>query len=442
LSLGAASAPAVLPRRVLEQLAASRQRTQILTGWVQLGILTLFAVLYTLAPKPISAGAPFEPVPWVLGIYAVFTLGRLSFAYRRELPPWVLMLSAIIDVLILMVAIWSFHLQYRQPAAFYLKAPTLLYVFIFIALRALSYRPSYVLVSGGAAAIGWLVLATYAIVEPGGMERVTRDYVAYMTDARILVGAEIDKVISIVVVTLVLAYAVSRSRKLLESAVAEQTAAETLARFLAPDVAQSLRSADAMPRLGDAVEREAAAMFLDLRGFTRIAASMSPLDTIDLLRAYQRVVVPVIHRHGGTITTFLGDGIMVVFGGIRPSEHYAADAARTTTDLLAAFDVWARSRVNDGAPLLAMGIGVECGTVVCGPVGDEQRLELAVIGDPVNRAAKFQTHTKAEGVRALISASAYARALEQGYRREPAPPIRLRRDVAGLADPADLVCLG
>jgi adenylate cyclase len=217
LSLGAASAPAVLPRRVLEQLAASRQRTQLLTGWVQLGILTLFAVLYTLAPKPISAGAPFEPVPWVLGIYAVFTLGRLSFAYRRELPPWVLMLSAILDVLILMVAIWSFHLQYQQPAAFYLKAPTLLYVFIFIALRALSYRPSYVLVSGGAAAIGWLVLATYAIVEPGGMERVTRDYVAYMTDARILVGAEIDKVISIVVVTLVLAYAVSRSRKLLKA---------------------------------------------------------------------------------------------------------------------------------------------------------------------------------------------------------------------------------
>ena len=37
-----------------------------------------------------------------------------------------------------------FHIQYGQPAAFYLKAPTVLYVFIFIALRALSLAPIYV----------------------------------------------------------------------------------------------------------------------------------------------------------------------------------------------------------------------------------------------------------------------------------------------------------
>lgn len=446
--VGAANAPRpsqarrALPPRVQAQLAAHRRHTQVLTGWVQLGIVGLFAALYAVAPKAFTSSAPFEPVPLVLGAYAPFTLFRLALAYRRELPPWVLVLSAVLDMAILMATIWSFHLQYEQPAAFYLKAPTLLYVFIFIALRALSYRPAYVLASGAAAAVGWLVLVVYAVSEPDGAARVTRDYVAYMTDARILIGAEIDKIVSIVVVTLLLAYAVARSRRLLESAVAEQTAADTLARFLAPEVAESLRNAADMPRLGDGVEREATVMFIDLRGFTRFAATVPARQTIALLRAYQAIAVPIVHRHGGTITTYLGDGIMVVFGGMRPSRTSAADAIRAARDLLAAFQTWTRQRAEAGLPALVIGIGIDSGTVVCGPVGDEQRLEFAVIGDPVNRAAKLQQHTKAAGTPALASAYTYRLAIEQGYADPgPGPRRRAQAPVEGIGTQVEVVYL-
>ena len=43
------------------------------------------------------------------------------------------------DIALLMGLIYSFHYKYAQPAAFYLKVPTLLYVFLFIALRALRF---------------------------------------------------------------------------------------------------------------------------------------------------------------------------------------------------------------------------------------------------------------------------------------------------------------
>ena len=68
-----------------------------------------------------------------------------------------------------MVTIWSFHIEYSQPAAFYLKAPTLLYIFIFIALRALTLAPGYVLFTGLAAAAGWLALVGYALAGTDGM---------------------------------------------------------------------------------------------------------------------------------------------------------------------------------------------------------------------------------------------------------------------------------
>ena len=44
---------------------------------------------------------------------------------------------------------------------------------------------------------------------------VTRDYVRYLTSNSVLIGAEIDKVIAILMVTGVLALALARSRRIL-----------------------------------------------------------------------------------------------------------------------------------------------------------------------------------------------------------------------------------
>ena len=84
-----------------------------------------------------------------------------------RLPAWLLALSIIIDMALLFGLIWSFHLQYAQPPSFYLKAPTLLYVFIFIALRALRFEAKYVVFAGLAAALGWLAMVLYVVfVDP------------------------------------------------------------------------------------------------------------------------------------------------------------------------------------------------------------------------------------------------------------------------------------
>ncbi len=429
----------LLPEATQAQLAQSRRGAERLVGWIQLGVVALFALLYFAAPKTFSEDAPFAPIPWVLGGYTLFTVLRLYFSYRMVLPPWVLVMSAVADIVILLVAVWSFHVQYGQPAAFYLKAPTLLYVFIFISLRALSFSPRYLLVTGLAAAIGWLALVGYAVFEPDGTERITRDYVEYMTSASILIGAEIDKVISIIVVTVILAIAVARTRGLLVSAIAEHTAADNLSRLLEPNVAESVRTGRDTPEIGRGAEREAAVLFIDLRGFTALAAQLSPRDLIALLGRYQHLVVPIVHSHGGSITTFLGDGIMITFGAVQPSNTYAADAFRCAHTLLKGIADWSAERQKAGLSEIRVGIGIEVGLVVCGPIGDEQRLEYAVVGDTVNRAAKLQNHTKQEKVAALSSVSAYRRAKAQGYMAGAKLGSRPASHVEGIASPVDLV---
>ncbi|MFD0389294.1 hypothetical protein ACFQ4K_18305 [Tistrella bauzanensis] len=204
-----------MPARLQAAIADSQAAAERVVGWAQLGVIVLFASLYAFSPRAGGSDMMFQPVPWVLLIYTVFTVTRMWIAWRRPLPGWFLALSVVIDMALLIGLIWSFHIQYDQPAAFYLKAPTLMYVFIFIALRCLRFEPGYVLLAGGAAAAGWLVLLFYALWDGGGMSVITRDYVAYMSGPRVLIGAEVDKIVVILVVTAVLAAGLARARDML-----------------------------------------------------------------------------------------------------------------------------------------------------------------------------------------------------------------------------------
>ena len=430
-----------MPRHVARQLDEQRRLNEILTGWVQAALVVTFALLYAVSPKTAPLDAGFHPVPWALAIYALFTASRVYLAHRNRLTHAILMTSIIADTALLMITIWSFHVEYRQPAAFYLKAPTLLYVFIFIALRVLSVAPGYVLFAGLSAASGWALMLGYALLEAGGRELITRDYVVYMTSPRILLGGEIDKIVSILLVAIVLTVAAARARSLLHRAVAEGAAAAQLSRFFAPEVAATIVASDEALRPGQGRQTEAAAMFIDLRGFTPLAAMLAPCDLIGLLGEYLRTAVPVIQRNGGSISSFLGDGIMVTFGATRASPTCAADALRAAEQLLDALGAWADARSRAGRPAPGIGIGIALGTVTYGAIGDESRLEYAVIGDPVNRAAKLQNHTKVENVRALATVSAFQHAVRQGYDRTRISEILTARNVAGIGEPLDLAVI-
>ncbi|HKF71659.1 MAG TPA: adenylate/guanylate cyclase domain-containing protein [Stellaceae bacterium] len=430
-----------LPERTRQAIRADQAQAEILIAWVQLAIVTAFGLLYGLAPQAtMLAGPHFEPLPWVLGTYAVATLIRLGFAYARVLGTLLLSCGVFIDLGLLMALIWGFHVQYGQPPAFYLKVPTLLSVFIFIALRALRFEVRYVVLAGLAAAAGWACLVAYAVVTtPGAV--VMRDFVGYMTGNRILIGAEVEKVLVILVVTGVLALAITRARRLLVRAAVDGAAARDLARFFDPNVAKRIRTADQPLQAGEGKARDAAILFLDIRGFTRLGAALEPSALMALLTEYQARVVPLIQRHSGVIDKFLGDGILATFGAAKRSDRYAADALEAIDAVMAEASRWQAEREGRGEPPLAINAGVAVGRIVFGAVGDERRLEYTVIGDTVNLAAKLEKHNKLEGTRGLATAETLERALVQGYRASHQMEKRPQRLVGGLPEPIDLVVL-
>ena len=414
-----------LPGRVVAAIEEQENRGEILVKLIQILIVTIWGVLYAVSPKPnIDAIAL---APYAIGLYLGVSIFGLVWASRRRLPDWAVYLSIIFDMLLLYVLIWSFHIQYGQPASFYLKAPTLLYVFIFIALRALRFQPRFVLAAGGVAALGWLGMIVYVMLSNPKDAMITRDYVSYMTGNSILVGAEIDKIIAILIVTGVLALSLSRGRSLLIRATAESAAAKSLSRFFDTSIAEDIRSGEYEIAAGEGAAREAAIFNVDIRGFSRLVEKMPPTDAIQLLSAYQRRVVPIIQRHGGVIDKFMGDGIMATFGAVRPSDTYAADALTVMEAILEDAENWAGDPQLQALTRNGLGIAVSAGPIVFGAVGDADRLEVTVIGATVNLSAKLEKANKRLRSEAVVTQAAFDLATQQNY--VPSRPPRFAKTI-------------
>jgi len=369
--------------------------------------VVFFIALYTIAPKT-SEGTVFTPVPYALAAYFSFTVVRLLLAYRSILPRWFLMGSVVVDMGLLMVLIWSFHLQYEQPAPFYLKAPTLLYVFIFVSLRTLRFEPTYVIAAGIAAAVGWMVLVWYAVDEmviSGAV--VTRDYVQYLTSNRVLIGAEIDKVLSILLVTTVLTVALIRARRLLVvHAIADAEAARDLSRFVSPEIADHITTADQAIEPGYGEVKLASVLFCDIEGFATISERLAPAELIQTLNDYFAAVSEVIYRHGGVITQFEGDAMLVTFNTAKPDPDHAANALRTAIGIQ---EVVHNQRFDYGIEMRTR-CGINTGELVAGAVGTRERLLFTVHGDEVNIAARLEQLNKDYGTYILATEQTIAAA--------------------------------
>lgn len=428
-----------LPPRVRQAVEREQFRAELLVTAVQLLLVGVLATLVAATPEGYAPGAPVEAAALGLSLFALLALLRLYAAWTAQLTPRVLAAGVVAEMALLIGVLWAYHLQYEQPPQFSLKSSEFVYVFVLIALRALRFEPAWVLLSGGTALLGWALLLGVTLAT-GHASPLTWDTVTAHRSMQVHLGAEFDKALAVAVVSLTLALALARARHLLRSAVAQQRAVADLSLFFDERVARRITSAQAEVMPGQGELREAAIVFLDLRGFTQAAARLSPSALIALLGEYQGLAVPIITRHGGSIDKFMGDGILASFGAVLPDEAGAAHALRAVDEVLAAVDAWRARRLAEGLPAPDVGAGLATGPVVFGIIGNTQRLEYTVIGDAVNLAAKLEKHNKAEGTRALATRAAYEQARRQGY--EPSRPLRESRTVGGVAEALDLVVLG
>ncbi|MGE5465933.1 MAG: hemerythrin domain-containing protein [Ignavibacteria bacterium] len=150
-------------------------------------------------------------------------------------------------------------------------------------------------------------------------------------------------------------------------------------------------------RLGDQVEQPMTILFADICDFTNLSESISPQENFNFLNSYLSQMQPAIAANGGVIDKYVGDAILALF----PAS--ADDALRGAISILNQLDIYNAGRHRAGYVSIRIGIGVNTGTVMLGTVGSASRMDVTVIGDAVNLAARLERITREWDVSLLIS---------------------------------------
>ena len=150
-------------------------------------------------------------------------------------------------------------------------------------------------------------------------------------------------------------------------------------------------------RRGTGEELTAVLWSSDLRGFTARSDRLPGQQMIAILNALFDVQANAIHRYGGEILKFIGDGLLAIF----PIDvaARARDAARNAMAAamqgLESVQRLVDNPAMSGEPPLRIVVALHAGTVIYGNVGASDRLDFTAIGPAVNLVSRVENAAKA-----------------------------------------------
>lgn len=167
--------------------------------------------------------------------------------------------------------------------------------------------------------------------------------------------------------------------------------------YVSPQIFEDIVAGRLTPSLGGARGR-LCILFADIRGFTARSEHMRPEAVVEFLDRYFEEATQIIHRYGGTVDKFMGDGIMAFFGAPQPLDKPAVPGYQAATAILnRVAQLNSDLPATEGTEPLTIGIGLHVGEAVVGHVGSISRHDYTAIGDAVNLASRLEGLSKEVG---------------------------------------------
>lgn len=167
----------------------------------------------------------------------------------------------------------------------------------------------------------------------------------------------------------------------------------TFAGYVSPQLMRRLQSGEISPEQGG-VKAPVCVLFADVRNFTALSETLPPEQVVALLNTYFAAMTSAIHRHGGIVDKFIGDGLMALFGQPEPLPAPERAALEAAHEMLNRLERLNRETFSRQGLHLEIGIGIHCGDVVLGFLGAKARHDFTAIGDTVNTASRLEGLTK------------------------------------------------
>ena len=181
-----------------------------------------------------------------------------------------------------------------------------------------------------------------------------------------------------------------------------------LLSILPASIAERLKASSDV--IADRID-EVTVIFVDVVGFTTLAASVSPESLVDLLDEIFRRFDHLAERFGVEKIKTIGDAYMAVVGLPEPRADHAFAAAQFALAAKAALAEYAA----ESGRAIQVRVGISSGTVVAGVIGT-RKFAYDLWGDTVNTAARMESHGVPGQVQ--VSESTFVK-LRDRYRFEP-----------------------
>jgi adenylate cyclase len=154
-------------------------------------------------------------------------------------------------------------------------------------------------------------------------------------------------------------------------------------------------------------KKDLTVLFSDIRGFTTISEKMTPEELVHLLNEYLTTMTNVVFHYDGLLDKYMGDAIMAVFGAPLDQPDHALRACRTAIGMLDKLKILQKKWLEEGKPVLNIGIGINSGDMVVGNMGSDMRFDYTVMGDSVNLGSRLEEINKDYGSNIVISEYTY-----------------------------------
>lgn len=323
----------------------------------------------------------------------------ISLARRPRLGPWLSWVAGLLDVSILIaVVIETIRFELTTPTTSKAQLIVIWGVFLTLTLSAMRGRPILLLVQTALFALSLIYISTgLAVWLHPASATLSASLVTFFDPFQSSI-----RIAVLVLAGLMLIITTLRAQSNLRHAVVASRRAATLSRYMAPSVASVVADSDhATLRKGR--QQNVAVLFCDVRGFSLLAETISPLEIAAFLNEFRRLAATAIENEGGVIDKFVGDEVMGLFGVPAVSSRDPSHAIRAAQALLAAVRSWSLERTARGRPPVHVGIGIHYGPVFAGVLGDD-RLEFTVLGTTVNVARRLEELTKTLNCECIVSA--------------------------------------
>lgn len=181
----------------------------------------------------------------------------------------------------------------------------------------------------------------------------------------------------------VMRYFQSQKERTLQELAIEQIRSEKLLLNVLPQsIANRLKDNDM--RIADSHE-SVTVLFADIAGFTKLTASISPTELVEMLSQLFSRFDQLAEKHGLEKIKTIGDGYMVIGGAPTDLDQHAIIVTKLAIEM---FDALADFNQSTGYAL-QMRIGISTGPVVAGVIGTS-KFAYDIWGDPVNMASRME----------------------------------------------------